>query len=115
MISAYIMTAIAAIEAFPIFVDNLLTALGINKPVVPLWVFAFAEIAMIGYVAYRGIKLSSRVGLICECISIGIVVIITAMVIGVYGTVADPQQLVFSKFNNSSVFGKRCLGAFFRL
>jgi amino acid transporter len=104
MISAYIMTAIAVVEAFPIFVGNLLTALGIDKPIVPLWVFAFAQIAMIGYAAYRDIKLSSRVGLICECISVGIIVIITAMVIGVHGTVVDPQQLAFSKFNYGSVF-----------
>jgi amino acid transporter len=104
MISAYIMTAIAVVEAFPIFVGNLFTALGIDKPIVPLWVFAFAQIAMIGYAAYRDIKLSSRVGLICECISVGIIVIITAMVIGVHGTVIDPQQLAISKFNYGAVF-----------
>jgi amino acid transporter len=92
MISAYIMTAIAVVEAFPIFVGNLLTAVGIDKPIVPLWVFAFAQIAMIGYAAYRDIKLSSRVGLICECISVGIIIVITAMVIGVHGTVIDPQR-----------------------
>jgi amino acid transporter len=104
MISAYIMTAIAVVEAFPIFVGNLFTALGIVKPIVPLWVFAFAQIAMIGYAAYRDIKVSSRIGLICECISVGIIIVITAMVIGVHGTVIDPQQLAFSKFNYGSVF-----------
>jgi len=104
MISAYIMTAIAVVEAFPIFVGNLLTAVGVTKPPVPLWVFGLAQLAMICYAAYRDIRFSSRAGLVCECISVGIIIIITAMVIGVHGTVIDPQQLAFSKFNYGSVF-----------
>jgi amino acid transporter len=104
MISAYIMTAIAVVEAFPIFVGNLLTAVGITKPLVPLWVFGLAQLGMICYAAYRDIKFSSRAGLICECLSVGIIIIITCMVVGVHGTVIDPQQLAFSKFNYGSVF-----------
>jgi amino acid transporter len=104
MISAYIMTAIAVVEAFPIFVGNLLTAVGITKPLVPLWAFGLAQLGMICYAAYRDIKFSSRAGLICECISVGIIIVITCMVIGVHGTVIDPQQLAFSKFNYGSVF-----------
>ena len=104
MISAYIMTAIAVAQGFPIFLGNLLTAVGITKPIVPLWVFALAFLGMICYAAYRDIKFSSRAGLILECISVGIIIIITAMVIGVHGTVIDPVQLNFSKFNYSSVF-----------
>ena len=45
------------------------------------------------YAAYRDIKFSSRAGLVLECISVGIIIIITAMVIGVHGTVIDPVQL----------------------
>jgi amino acid transporter len=104
MISAYIMTAIAVAQGFPIFLGNLFTAIGITHPIVPLWVFALAFLAMIAFAAYRDIKFSSRAGLVCECISVGIIVIITAMVIGVHGTVIDPQQLAFSKFSYGSVF-----------
>ena len=104
MISAYIMTAIAVAQGFPIFLGNLLTAVGITKPIVPLWVFALAFLGMICYAAYRDIKFSSRAGLVLECISVGIIIVITAMVIGVHGTVIDPKQLAFSKFNYSSVF-----------
>ncbi len=104
MISAYIMTAIAVAQGFPIFLGNLFTAVGIVKPVVPLWVFALAFLAMICYAAYRDIKFSSRAGLILECISVGIIIVITAMVIGVHGTVIDPQQLAFSKFSYGAVF-----------
>jgi amino acid transporter len=104
MISAYIMTAIAVAQGFPIFLGNLLTAVGIKTPIVPLWVFAIAFLGMICWAAYRDIKFSSRAGLVLECISVGIIVVITAMVIGVHGTVIDPKQLAFSKFNYSSVF-----------
>jgi amino acid transporter len=104
MISAYLMTAIAVAQGFPIFLGNLLTAVGITKPIVPLWVFAIAFLAMICYAAYRDIKFSSRAGLVLECVSVGIIIIITAMVIGVHGTVIDPKQLAFSTFNYSSVF-----------
>jgi amino acid transporter len=104
MISAYIMTAIAVVQAFPIFLGNLLVAVGISKPIVPLWVLAVAFLAVMTYAAYRDIKFSSRAGLILECISVGIIIIITAMVIGVHGTVIDPAQLSFAKFNFGSVF-----------
>jgi amino acid transporter len=104
MISAYLMTAIAVAQGFPIFLGNLFTAIGITKPIVPLWVFAMAFLAMICFAAYRDIKFSSRAGLVLELISVGIIVIITAMVIGVHGTVIDPQQLAFSKFSYGSVF-----------
>jgi amino acid transporter len=104
MISAYVMTAIAVVEAFPIFLGNLFAAVGIKTPIVPLWVFALAFLGAITYAAYRDIKFSSRAGLILECISVSIIIIITAMVIGVHGTVIDPQQLAFSKFNYGSVF-----------
>jgi len=104
MISAYIMTAIAVVQGFPIFLGNFLTAVGITHPPVPLWVFALAFLAMICFAAYRDIKFSSRAGLFLECISVGIIIVITAMVIGVHGTVIDPQQLAFSKFSYGSVF-----------
>lgn len=104
MISAYLMTAIAVVQAFPIFLGNLLVAVGFAKPIVPLWVCAVAFLAVMTYAAYRDIKFSSRAGLILECISVGIIIVITAMVIGVHGTVIDPAQLSFSKFNLGSVF-----------
>jgi amino acid transporter len=56
------------------------------------------------YAAYRDIKFSSRAGLILECISVGIIIIITAMVIGAHGTVIDPVQLNFSKISMGAVF-----------
>jgi amino acid transporter len=104
MISAYLMTAMAVIQAVPLFIGNFLAAIGITTPAVPLWVFGIAATLMVGYGTYRDIKLSSRAGLILEVISVGVIIIIAAMVIGVHGTVIDPQQLAFSKLNYAAVF-----------
>jgi amino acid transporter len=104
MIAAYLCTAMAVVQGFPIFLGNLLAAVGITKTFVPLWVFAVAFLAAMTYAAYRDIKLSSRVGLICECMSVAIIIIITAMVIGAKGTVIDPKQLAIGKTSWSAVF-----------
>ena len=45
------------------------------------------------YAAYRDIQMSSRVGLVLETISIGIIILITAIVVGKHGTVVDHAQL----------------------
>jgi amino acid transporter len=104
MISAYLMTALAVVQAVPLFIGNFLTAIGVNHLPIPLWVFGVAATFMIGYGTYRDIKLSSRASLFIEVISVGIIIIIAGMVIGVHGTVVDPQQLAFSKFNYGAVF-----------
>jgi amino acid transporter len=104
MIAAYLCTAMAVVQGFPIFLGNLLAAVGITKTFVPLWVFAVAFLGAMTYAAYTDIKLSSRVGLVCECISVAIIIIITAMVIGAKGTVIDPQQLAIGKTSWSAVF-----------
>jgi amino acid transporter len=104
MISAYLMTAVAVVAGFPIFLGNLLAAVGITKTIVPLWVFDLAFLGTMTYAAYRDIKFSSRAGLVLECISVGIIIIITGMVIGAHGTVIDPVQLNFSKISMGAVF-----------
>ncbi len=104
MISAYVMTAVAVVQGFPIFLGNFLSAIGITHTIVPLWVFAVAFLGVMTYAAYRDIKFSSRAGLVLECISVGIIIVITAMVIGVHGTVIDPVQLNFKKIGYGAVF-----------
>ena len=61
-------------------------------------------IATVTYAAYRDVKLSSRVGLILEIISVGIMVVITAFVVRVKGTVIDPAQLKIASFHYGGVF-----------
>jgi amino acid transporter len=61
-------------------------------------------IATVTYAAYRDIRLSSRVGLILEVISVGIMIVIIAIVVRVQGTVIDPAQLKISSFKYGGVF-----------
>jgi amino acid transporter len=104
MISAYLFTAMAVIQAVPLFFGNMLTAFGVTHLPFPLWVVGVLATFLCGYAAYRDIKTSSRAGLILECISVAVILVIAAMIIGVHGTVVDTKQLAFTKFNYSAVF-----------
>src|SRR3984957_9160723 len=87
MISAYMFTAVAVALSFAIFLGDFLTALGIKVSVVPTTLSMLVFIATVTYAAYRDIKLSSRVGLMLEIISVGIIIGISAFVVRVKGTV----------------------------
>ena len=78
MISAYMFTAVAVTLSFAIFLGDFLAAFGVRLGMLPttLWMLLF--IATVTYAAYRDVKLSSRVGLILELVSVGIVIVITA-------------------------------------
>ena len=56
------------------------------------------------YSGYRDVKLSSRVGVILEAISVCIVIAITALIIRNQGTAIDPPQLAISSFKFGGVF-----------
>ncbi|MDE8346594.1 MAG: APC family permease, partial [Acidocella sp.] len=62
-----------------------------------------AFLGLVTYAAFRDIQVSSRVGLVLETISIGIIIIITAIVVGKHGTVVDSTQLDVSKLNFGGV------------
>src|SRR6202051_1285163 len=104
MISAYMFTAVAVALSFAIFLDDFLTALGIKLGMLPTTLSMLVFIATVTYAAYRDVKLSSRVGLILEIISVGIMVVITAIFVRVKGTVIDPPQLKIASFNYGGVF-----------
>src|SRR5450631_3135750 len=104
MISAYMFTAVAVALSFAIFLDDFLTAFGIKLGMLPTTLSMLVFIATVTYAAYRDVKLSSRVGLILEIISVGIMVVITAFFVYVKGTVIDPAQLKIASFNYGKVF-----------
>ena len=92
MILAYITTAVAVVFGFPIFLGNFLAAFKITLSFPELVVFGVLFLALVTYAAYRDIQVSSRIGLVMETISIGIIIIITAIVVGKHGTLSDPVQ-----------------------
>jgi amino acid transporter len=103
MILAYLTTAVAVVFGFPIFLGNFLAVFHITLSFPLLVVFAVAFLGLVTYAAYRDIQVSSRIGLVMETISIGIIIIITAIVVGKHGTVYDPKQLDLASMNFGGV------------
>jgi amino acid transporter len=104
MISAYLFTGVAVTLSFPIFLDNFLGGFGLQLGVLPMSVAMLLFIAAVTYGAYRDVKLSSRVGLILEALSIAIIVLITVLFVRVKGTVVDQVQMQISTFKYGGVF-----------
>jgi amino acid transporter len=104
MVLAYLACGIAVVSGFPLFLTAFLAAFGIaTPPVAILTIAAIAFLGLVAFASYRDIQLSSRVGLVLEIISISIIIIITAIVVGKHGTVIDPKQLQISKLPVSGI------------
>jgi amino acid transporter len=112
MILAYITTAAAVVFGFPLFLGNFLAVFHITLSNTLLTVFSVAFIGLVTYAAFRDIQVSSRVGLVLETISIGIIIIITAIVVGKHGTVVDPTQLDLSKLHFGGVMSAMAFAVF---
>jgi amino acid transporter len=93
MIAAYTATGIAIAFGSQIFVGDMLRSLGLGAIVPPAWLFDLAFIALIWLLAYRDIRISARVGLYLEFISLGIITVITGIVLTRHGGIADSAQL----------------------
>ena len=104
MISAYMFTAVAVALSFAIFLGDFLGAFGMKLNMVPMSAAMLVFIATVTYAAYRDIKMSSRVGLMLEIISVGIVIVITVLFVRARGTVIDPNQFKISSFDYGGVF-----------
>jgi amino acid transporter len=103
MILAYITTAVAVVFGFPLFLGNFLAVFHITLSNTLLTVFSVAFLGLVTYAAFRDIQVSSRIGLVMETISIGIIIIITAIVVGKHGSIIDPKQLDLSSMNFGGV------------
>jgi amino acid transporter len=103
MILAYLTTAAAVVFGFPLFLGNFLAVFGITLSTPVLVGFCVAFLGLVTYAAFRDIQVSSRVGLVLETISIGIIIIITAIVVGKHGTVVDAKQLDLASMNFGGV------------
>lgn len=103
MIAAYLLTAVAVVVSLGIFLGNVLTEIGLARLSPPAWALAPVFLALVGYSAYRDVKLSSRIGLYLEGLSIAIIVAIVAVVTARHGTVVDHVQLSSSNIHLSAV------------
>jgi amino acid transporter len=104
MISAYMFTAVAVTLSFAIFLGDLFAAFGLRLGLLPTTLAMLVFIAAVTYAAYRDVKFSSRMGLILEVISVGIIIVIAGFFVRVQGTVIDAAQLKITDFNYGGVF-----------
>ena len=104
MVSAYLFTAVAVTLSFAIFLGNFFNAFGVGVSPALMSVGMLLFIATVVYGAYRDVKLSSRVGLVLQFIAVGIILVITALVVRVRGTVIDRAQLDLAAFHYGGVF-----------
>ncbi len=112
MILAYLCTAVAVVLGFPIFLGNFLAVFHVALSDTLLTVFSVAFLGLVTYAAFRDIQISSRLGLVLETISIGIIIVITAIVVGKHGTVVDPTQFNFSKIPVGGVMSAMAFAVF---
>jgi amino acid transporter len=93
MIAAYLFTAIAASISAHIFLSDLLHALGLGVLTPPYALFEIVFTFLIWACSYRDVRLSSRMGLALEALSLTIIVLIAAVVVANRGSVVDSTQL----------------------
>ena len=95
MLAAYLFTAMALTVATSIFVKTFFTALHIGfMPSSILLYLIVSALALL--LAIRDIRLSSRVGLSLEAISVGIILIVSVFALGHAGFALDTKQLSLS-------------------
>ncbi len=76
MLAAYLFTAMALTVATSIFVKTLFAAL--NVGFVPNTILLYLAVSLLaGWLAFRDIRLSSRIGLTLEAISVAIILVVT--------------------------------------
>ena len=93
MIAAYLFTAIAASISADIFLSDMLHAFDLAALMPSYGAFEVAFIALTWMCAYRDVRLSSRVGLALEVLSLTMIVMITAAVVIKHGNFLGSGQL----------------------
>jgi amino acid transporter len=110
MLAAYLFTAMALTVATSIFLKTMLEALGI--PPVPPVIAYFAVSALVFLFAARDIRMSARVGLTLEAISMVIILYVCYAVLSHHGFTIDMPQLSLKGANFSGAGQAIVLGIF---
>ena len=109
ILAAYLATAMALTVATSIFIRTLLTALNIAW--VPNSVALYAVVSVLAFLlSVRDIRLSSRVGLALEVISVVIILVVSIAALATFGFKLDAKQfslegIDFGKAAQAVVFG----------
>jgi amino acid transporter len=112
MIAAYLFTAVAVTLSFTIFVGNVLHAVGLDALTPPAWLLMVGFVAVVWFAGYRDIQLSSRLALVLEAISVGIIVLVIALVVIRRGGVVDPAQLQIARLHFGGITSSLAFAVF---
>jgi amino acid transporter len=93
MIAAYTGCILACVFAGHVFVADLMKGMGFAALMPPGWLFDLAFVGLVWFFAHRDIRLSSRVSLVLEMLSLVIIGVITAMIVAHRGYIVDRVQL----------------------
>ncbi len=109
MLAAYLFTALALTIATSIFVKTFFTSIGMPIAVPNILMYLIIS-ALIWIFATRDIRISSRIGLTLEAISVTIIVIVLAIVLAHYRFAPDTTQITlkganFGGITQAIVFG----------
>ncbi len=92
MLLAYLGTVIALTVACSMFFKGMITSLGLSLSV-PNDVLYIIITAAFGFLAYRDIKFSSRLGLVLEAISVSLIMIVCGVIWAKLHFEIDPKQV----------------------
>jgi len=92
MLAAYLTTAMALTVATSIFIKTMLTGLGVTFVPPTLLLYAIVS-GLIYLLASRDMRISSRIGLSLEGISMAIILFVCISVLTQYGFHVDPKQV----------------------
>lgn len=92
MLLAYIFTAMSLTAATSIFVKTLLTAIGIPFAIPNIAIYLLISLLIL-FFAYRDIRMSSRLGLILEAVSMAVILLVCVVTWAHYGFQIDDKQL----------------------
>lgn len=109
LVLAYMFTAMAVVSSFANYGQVLLSPLGIN----PSSIFLFAICTGIAwYIAYKDIQLSTVIMLAIEAVSVSLIVLLGAIVLGNKGYVIDTAQLTLQGAKPGGIVLGLVLGVF---
>ncbi len=112
MIAAYLFTAVAVVLGGQIFMTNFLAVLGLPAYAPPAWLFDLLFVGLLAFCALRDIRVSSRLGLILEGVSLLIIILITAYAIAREGVVLDAAQLDVTRLPVGGVMSSLAFAVF---
>jgi amino acid transporter len=102
MLAAYLATAMALTVATSIFIKTMLTGLGVTFVPPTLLLYAFVS-ALAWFLSSRDMRISSRIGLSLEGVSMAIILFVCLTILTKYGFKLDMKQVTMEGLSPSAI------------